>query len=77
MDDNLLGEGGVREIQYEGSAPFFYRADKLFNLPDVLAGGGGVNFHQINFVLNFVEFLVHHDHSDDETGAGVQPDYFS
>jgi hypothetical protein len=72
-----LGEGGVREIQYKGSALFFYCADELFDLLNVLAGGGGVNFHQIDFVLNFVEFLVHHDHSDDETGVGVKPDYFS
>ncbi len=68
---------GVREIQYEGSAPFFYGADESFDLPDVLAGGGGVNFHKIDFVLNFVKFLVHHDHSDDETSVSIKPDYFS
>ncbi len=49
----------------------------VFNLANVFASSGGVNFNQFDLVFNFVKFLVHHDNFDDEAGASVKPEYFT
>jgi hypothetical protein len=41
----------------------------------VFAGGGGFDFQHVSFVLNVIEFKVHHHDSEDQSSLGVKPNY--
>ena len=76
MDDNLAWERHVGKVQHESAAAFFNRADEAFNFADMFARRGSVDLHHIAGVFDLVEFLIHHDDTDDKASASVKPDYF-
>ncbi len=67
----------VWEIRNESLAPFLDGSDQLFNFANVFADSSCVDIHHFDVALYFIEFLVHHHNFDNESCAGIKPDYFS
>ncbi len=78
MDGDLAGEEFVFvwKVGHECTTALFNCTDEPLNFLDVFACRSGIDFHHIAGVLNFVEFLIHHDDFDYEAGASVWFDYF-
>jgi hypothetical protein len=71
VDDNLTGEHCEGEVRHECTAVFLGGADVPFNFASVFACRGGVDFHHFIGIFDLVEFLVHHNDTDDKASASI------
>ncbi len=71
MDDDLTKEHCEGEVRHECMAAFLGGVDVLFNFANVFACHGGVDFHHFFGIFNLVEFLVHHNDTDDKASASI------
>ncbi len=71
VDDHLARKRCVGKVRHKCAAAFFNGADETFDFTDMFARRGGVNLHHLAGIFNLVEFLIHHDDTDDKTSARV------
>ncbi len=76
MDDNLAWERRVGKVRHKSAAAFFNCVDEAFNFTNVFVRRGSVDRPHITGIFDLVEFLIHHDDTDDKASASVKPDYF-
>ncbi len=71
VDDNLMGEHCEGEVRHECTAAFLGGADVSFNFAEVFACCGGIDFHHFIGIFDLVEFLVHHNDTDDKASVSI------
>ncbi len=71
VDDDLMEGHCEGEVQHKCMAAVLGSVDVLFNFTDVFACQGGIDFHHFICTFDLVEFLVHHNDTDDKASAST------
>ena len=74
MDEHDLGEAGVWKCTDNTPTPFLDDPDASFDVTDVLRRSCGIQCSLWDVVLDLLEFIIHQNGVDVETGTRINVD---